>query len=334
MGGRFVSPADPPLVIWLLGHAAAGIATGLALTAVWHARRRHWWRPCAALGAGAFQLGVVLGWSSAMDADRALQSAPVLLCAIGALAVAVAALGLDDPEHDAAWPGPVALGGLIGFTTLAVGAAHLFALDLTNLTGGAGGGGADREAMVEMMGGMGGSGGGGMDPEALMEIMGGGGGMDPSAMMGDRFSSMSGLVRLAVVVVTITPVALGALIAARRPRQPALSSAGFLVLILLPVLAAGGVGTAIGVAVVAGAVAAVVVRVREGAVESLALPAIPAIVLAGTAVAIGVDQPLLIVGVAVYGVLLGGLLVLATHAADPEQPSFVGRVRLLLADVR
>jgi hypothetical protein len=334
MAGRFVSPADPPLVIWLLGHAAAGIATGLALTAVWQSTARHWWRPCATVGAGAFQLGVLLGWRSAMDTDRALQSAPVLLCALGALAVAVATLGfphsnLREPHREPAWPGPVALGSLLGYVALAIGAAHLFALDITSIMGGDSAGGMDPSAMADIMGG---GGMGGMDPSAMLEMLGQQG-MDPSALLGDRFSSMSQLVRSVVVLVTVTPVAIGALVYARRSRQPALSTGGFLVVVLLPVLAAGGVGTALGLAVTVGVVAVIVIRLQAGVDALFALPSIPAVVLAGTALAIGVSHPLHLMGVAVYGALLGGLLVYATPG-DLERPSHTRRARLLRAQSR
>jgi hypothetical protein len=325
MVGRFVSPADPPLVIWLLGHGAAGAATGLVLLAAWRSRTTAWCRPTAALGALVYQLGVMLAWGAPMDTQAAQRSAPVLLCAGGAVAVALATLrwpgrdGYDRDDPAPAWPGAVAVGGTLGFAALALGAGRLFALDIASLMGRRGGGGAggtdaaQMQQMMQMMGG-GGMGGMGGDPSPMMEMMGGGG-VGPS--------TMSTLLPLVVVLVLVTPLAIGALALTRLPHQAMLATAAFISVALVPLLASGGIGTAVVLGVLVGVTALAVVRLGVGVSSSVTLPAV---LLAGSAVAAGVHELPFVAGIALYGALLGGLVHLVGHWS-PASADLIPRLR-------
>jgi hypothetical protein len=127
---RFVAPADPPRLAWLAGYAAAGAATGLVLSAAIDPGPRRWWRPLAVVGAVAFQVGLVLGWSEPMDVTAAGPSAPAVLCAAGALVVALA-LRLTPGGGGTGWPAAAASGAIAGYGLLLVGGARLLDFDVT-----------------------------------------------------------------------------------------------------------------------------------------------------------------------------------------------------------
>jgi hypothetical protein len=130
MAVRFVAPADPTRLAWLAGYAAAGAATGLVLSAAIDPGPRRWWRPLAVVGAVAFQIGLVLGWSEPMDVTAAGPSAPAVLCAAGALVVALA-LRLTPGGDGTGWPAAAASGAIAGYGLLLVGGARLLDFDVT-----------------------------------------------------------------------------------------------------------------------------------------------------------------------------------------------------------
>ena len=133
VAGRFVAAGDPTRPAWLAGYAAAGAGTGLVLAAAVAtvaAGVRLWWRALAVAGALAVQAGLVLGWSEPMDVTRAGPSAPVVLVAAGALAVALALWLAPSDDRDAAWPGAAAVGAAAGYGATLAGGARLVAFDL------------------------------------------------------------------------------------------------------------------------------------------------------------------------------------------------------------
>jgi hypothetical protein len=298
MTGPLVGAHHSSLAHSIFECATAGVGLGIVLTAVMGSPPAVaspppgcWWRHSAVIGAAVFQLGVLAGADTTFGAVGALWSLPTFLCAGGGMAVAAAAWWCPEPDGDSvAWPRWAAAGAGVGFTTLALGATKLLSLESSTKLGSGGLGGA--------LGGGSGLGGG------LLQMLGGSGGGALSGITG-KLQSLVQDMQLVLVVLIVTPIALGAILVvrARAPRSP--SAASFVYLALIPVLAVGGIGDALAVGVTAAVSGFASVAHRVAAPIVL-----PAVVLVGAAAAaMGGSVPLpFFAAVVAYGALLGVLV--------------------------
>lgn len=286
VAGRFVAAGDPTRPAWLLGYAAAGAGTGLVLAAAVAPGLRLWWRAIAIPAALVVQAGLVLGWSEPMDVTRAGPSAPVVLVAAGALAVALALwlapAGERGSEHqdrdrrdgdrrDRDWPAMAAVGAAVGYGATLLGAARLLAFDIAEH-------------------------------------------VSPGAEIDGWLTDFAPLV---VVAALATPVALGAIAAAQGSSDPGRVTAALVALATVP-LAASGDGWS-GLALAVTAVAAGAAAARWNQPDSGAGVAVATIVLGGTALAGAAGAgPTGVLAAALYGGVVGTLAdVAASRAGGP-----------------
>lgn len=314
---RLAVPPHAAVGVWSLGHLAGG--AGIALVVLGAGRRSSagWTRRLGLTGAVLVQLGVVAAWLSPLDPTRAPSSGSLLLGAGGGVLVALALLGAsrttleDDGVHAGEqsedrvrWSRAVAAGGVLGFAATGLGFVRLLTLDAGALTGSP----ADRLSAL-----------GGADSaqlQMMMQMMGGGMGGPMEEMLAgstERAAMLGTVVPVVVVLVAITPVAIGAYLAAHRSGSVAAVS-GFTLLALMPILVSGGGRGLLGAGLAAGAAGWALVRLGDRAGIC-----IPAIVLGGAALGAGVAVGPVVVAVALYGALLGGLLqAISTSAVANE----------------